>query len=238
MRHYQLQQALKALRDQGYDVRPKLNSKTFILQAEYDRLQKQISEAVAVPEVVEAVEVVEVIAIPEVSEVVEAVGVSAVTEGIEGLDSSDEIDANLIAYYSSPTYLEEKAFLTQMTPEQRYEYRIGTLACDIDQPELYKTELTDNARYLYGQACELPQTFNNHQVATLPIPAPVPINHAEFGVVICLMVIECWRVVASLLVPLIIQTFIVVCKAVIASTLVIKGFKQAASLAKKSLQIA
>jgi hypothetical protein len=29
--HYQLQQALKAFRDQGYDVKVKLNAKTFIL---------------------------------------------------------------------------------------------------------------------------------------------------------------------------------------------------------------
>jgi uncharacterized protein (DUF433 family) len=41
MTHYQLQQALKLLREEGKEVRVKLNSKTCTLQAEYNRIQEE-----------------------------------------------------------------------------------------------------------------------------------------------------------------------------------------------------
>jgi hypothetical protein len=41
MNHHQLQQALKLLREEGKDVKVKLNSKTCVLQAEYNRIQQE-----------------------------------------------------------------------------------------------------------------------------------------------------------------------------------------------------
>lgn len=247
--YFDNQATIKALRDSGVPNTPALNSKAITLQVwldSYNRKQSTVEEVSAVPAV-------------------------DLTEELEGLDPIDEMDAQLIAYYQSAEYAERKVFMAQMTPEQRYEFTLGNLACDIDQPELFKNESTDNEVFLYGQACELPaltlsnfegidqETMQvtdwqtavpltcdicNYQAVTLPIPspvptvAPVPINHGEVGIALCLIMLEAWRVVAFLLIPLIAQSYLAVRKIAISTTLAVEGFKSAALLAKKSLQIA
>jgi hypothetical protein len=223
MTHYQLQQALKTLRDQGYDVKVKLNAKTFLLQAEYDRLQQEIT----------AVEAVEVPA--EYPKGVDPyTGFSTSYE--PPMDEYEQYRVNLLENCVNVEYYSNGVVRDVNT---------DTLYCELPTPRNIAAEyIADNAPdywanwdATYTTAIESLKPVKPPLIAT-PAPIPTSVNHGVVGVALIVMMLEAWRVVAFLLIPLIVQSFYTIRKTAIYTTLVVDGFKQAVTLARKTLQIA
>jgi hypothetical protein len=217
MTHYQLQQALKTLRDQGYDVKVKLNAKTFLLQAEYDRLQQEISA-------VETVELSE----PEVYQIITETGFVSLTTNHE---STEE--------FINSGILDNCVNVENWDCGDVRNFNPDTLYCELLTPRNIAAEyIADNAPdYWATWDASYTSAIESLKPVT-PALIPTPVNHGEVGIATILIVLEAWQLVATLLVPLIVQTYIAVRKITIDTTLVVEGFKHSAILAKKSLQIA
>jgi hypothetical protein len=219
MTRNELLTAIKIFRDQGYSLQIKLNASNEALRIEYNRLQLAWNshniDAVATLEPDEE--------LPEASIVPASKSDEATIEYLE-MAGCDIDDFEAIA--DARQFLDENAPWTIETSSLAEQF-----VNEIKAEDTYWQSW--NAAYFRAM-----DALKTPALVPAPIPTHKQINHGEFGIALCLMIVECWRVVATLLVPLIAQTFNVVRQTAITSTLVMKGFKHAALLAKKSLQTA
>lgn len=254
MNHRELQTAIKALRDSGTPGTPPLNSKTIELQAwleSYNRKQTTVVEEVTeYPKGVDPYTGLSTSYEPPLDEYEQnriellenCVNVTYYSNGVVRDVNKDTLycelptPRNIAAEYIADiapdywanwdtTYTTAIASLTPVTTTQRK----LTLTEIMARPDVEPTE--EDLREFE----ELDRLFSPKVV---PVPTHAPINHGEVGIALCLMCLVAWQLVATLLIPLITQTFYTVRKIMIDTTLIVKGFKQAASIARKTLQTA
>jgi hypothetical protein len=221
MTHRELQTAIKTLRDSGVLGTPALNSKAIVLQAwleSYNRKQAITVEEVPEPVIYEVETVNGTLTLATNHESAEEFINSGILENCVNVENWDCGDVRT--------------------------FNTDTLYCELPTRNIAAEYIADNApdywntwdtAYTTAIASLKPLT-----PALIAIPAHIPtsVNHGVPGMVTIVIMLEAWQLVATLLIPLISQSFYTIRKTAIYTTLVVDGFKQALILARKTLQTA